>query len=113
MPQPNSQPLYDIDEIVYVKASAAGRGFLEHVRIDQVHFDRNTGQWVYQINMNRAPDPGFGVGDNISLTKERILYFAESELIDYCSALALAKNWHTVQLGIINEQLDGNDCGTG
>ena len=106
-----STPLFQIDDVVYVIVSAAGRGFLEPYRIDGLSYDKTRGQWIYAINVAKAPGPGVIVGDQIQLQRERILYFTEAELTDYCTALQLCENYLLQQLAGIQSKISGNQCG--
>lgn len=110
--QPVTSPAFQIDDVVYITVSAAGRGFLESYRVDGISYDRRTGQWLYQINLNKPPSSGVTLGDRIEAHRERILYFAESELTDYCTALQLCENYLLNQLATIQNRLAGSDCDT-
>jgi hypothetical protein len=84
-----AQPLYDIDDILYLRESAA-LGFLEPVKISSMTLSRQG--WVYQVSAKisgaRAPSTS---GDRISLVTGNLLYFGESEFVDQCDALALVE----------------------
>ena len=86
---PIETPLYDIDEVVYLKESAA-LGFLEAMRISGI--SRTKGEWIYSVAA-RAPGPTAVShhGDRITAVQGMILYFNESEFVLLCDALALAE----------------------
>ena len=88
-----TSPSFSLNEVVYIVASAAGRGFLESYKIDGVSLDSASGQWVYTINVARPPNAGVTVGSREQLVKSRILYFKEAELTDYCTALTMCSNY--------------------
>ncbi len=84
-----STPLYDINDIVYLRESAA-LGFIEAVRISGVS-KHHTG-WIYTLEARTAqPTAPSLYGDRISFTNRATLYFSENELLGLCDALDLAE----------------------
>ena len=110
--QPVTSPTFQINDIVYITVSAAGRGFLESYRVDGISFAKRTGQWLYEINLAQSPYSGTTLGDRIQNNRERILYFTEAELTDYCTALQLCENYLLNQLASIQNRIAGSDCDT-
>ncbi len=98
-------PRFQIGDIAYIVASAAGRGFLESYTIDGISLNKETNIWWYTINVARPPSAGVIVGDRAQLVKERILYFSEPELTDYCTALGLCSDYLTRAMANINTKL--------
>lgn len=109
MSHPQTQPTYNIDEIVYIAASAA-RGWLESYRVDGIYFNPSNNKWVYQINIARVPNVPVTVGDHVEFTKQRILYFMESELVDYCTAVNMAKTYHQAELDRLDALSSSTEC---
>jgi len=107
-----TSPAFQIDDVVYITVSAAGRGFLEAYRVDGISYDRTRGQWIYEINLAQSPGSGTTLGDRIQAQRERILYFTEAELTDYCTALQLCENYLLNQLAVIQNRIAGSDCDT-
>lgn len=84
-----STPLYDINDTVYLKESAA-LGFLEAVRISGIV--KQAAGWLYTIEARSAqPTAPTLYGDRIAFTNRATLYFSEDELITLCNALDLAE----------------------
>lgn len=111
-----AQPLFGIDDIVYLLASAR-RGFLESYRIDNVIYEPKDGTWVYLINVKRSPIAGQTVGHFRDLRIHGSLYFSEAELIDYCTAVETALLYHQRMVATFQAKLDarctGGTNGTG
>lgn len=105
-------PKFNLNDVVYIVASAAGRGFLESYKVDGISLDKVTGRWVYTINVARPPNAGVIVGGSQQLIQSRILYFNEAELTDYCTALNMCKDYLERALGRINTLLNGCSDGT-
>jgi len=84
-----SSPKYEINEVVYLKESAA-IGFLESVRISGIHRFNDT--WIYTIvaGVNNPQHPPV-YGDRISHVNNQTLYFSEDEFVTHCDALLLAE----------------------
>jgi hypothetical protein len=95
-------PLYDIEEVVYLKESAA-LGFLEAVRISGI--SRTKDAWIYSVSA-RAPQPTAVShhGDRINAVAGMILYFTENEFVPLCDALSLAEANAARQLAQIQAQ---------
>lgn len=104
-----STPVFQPDDIVYVVVSAAGRGFLEPYRVDGLSYDKARGQWLYSINVAKAPGPGIIIGDHMQTQRERILYFTEAELTDYRTALGLQENYLLQQLAVVQSRIAAID----
>lgn len=82
-----STPTYQIDDEVYLVASAK-KGFLEAYRISAIR-SISKGAYVYQINIRPKQPNEATVGDSVDLKSNRALFFSESELTDFCSAVEL------------------------
>lgn len=109
---PTTTPKYNPNDIVYIVAAAAGRGFLESYRVDGISLNKMTGQWLYEINVAKPPSAGIVVGGSQELIGSRVLYFNEAELTDYCTALNMCKTYLERAMAKINGLLQGCD-GTG
>ena len=82
-------PVYNVNDVVYLRESAA-LGFLEAVKIATIR--EHNGYWVYTIKTTPSqPQSPDLYGDRTSIVSGALLYFSESELIDQCTALALAE----------------------
>jgi hypothetical protein len=96
-------PLYRINDIVYLRESAA-IGSIEALRITDVSSYQNT--WVYKvassINSPRAPST---FGDRISHVTGAVLYYTQSEFCDLCTALNIAKDVLEKRLQVIEDQI--------
>lgn len=85
----SSAPLYDIDDVVYLKESAA-LGFLEAVKINGVTLSRQG--WIYTIEAKAAyPQAPTTFGDRITAVQAMTLYFGEDEFVTPCDAMALVE----------------------
>ncbi|MDB4490060.1 hypothetical protein N9045_00950 [bacterium] len=82
------KPLYNINDIVYLRESAA-LGFLEAVRVSGITRTQST--WLYSVYAGRmgAVAPTH-FGDRISLTEANFINFTEDEFISECEALSLS-----------------------
>ena len=84
-----SQPLYQVDQEVYVRSSAA-RGMVESLFISGV-YQRGTG-WMYTIRTGRrAPYSPHIYGNQQDLALSGTLYLSEDELILKCQAYHMAE----------------------
>ena len=112
---PNSAPLFGVDGVVYLRASAQ-LGFLEAYRIDNVLFNKPAGVWQYQINVQKSLSAGNTIGGTNDLQRSRILYFNELELVDLCEALTLKVAFHTSELNKASQmkaaRCDGSGTGS-
>jgi len=85
-----SNPLYKINDVVYLKESAA-LGFLEPMKISGI-VSGATSKWLYIIEAKiKNPAPVAHFGDRIGHVADTNLYFTEDELIVLCDALTLAE----------------------
>jgi hypothetical protein len=99
---PTNPPLYDVNDTVYFKESAA-LGHLEAVTISGVLARGNT--WLYTIHASRGqPTAVAHYGDRKTMTQGAVLYFSEDELILLCDALDLAEANAQAQLDRIQAQ---------
>lgn len=103
-------PRYQIDEVVYLRASAA-LGELESYRVGAVQ-DRGIG-WVYQIFIDSRPPAEWTLGDRIDLKEERLLFFTEEELVSLCEALDLAATALAGTIARVKSQIDDFCANTG
>ena len=114
--QPISGPVYSIDDIVYLRASAA-IGFLESYKITGLQFDTTRNKWIYRIglsyNITGAP---ITIGDNITLKgnthEDKVLLFIEDELIDFCEAARTVESTLEQRLLRIRSQITAQCGGT-
>ena len=83
-----AQPLYNIDDVVYLRASAK-IGHLEAYKISSIH-QISPNKWVYKIDIaKRMPQPQTAI-DRYDLRSHTVgLHFEESALMTYCDALAV------------------------
>jgi hypothetical protein len=106
--KPSEPPVYSINDIVYLKGSAA-IGFLESYKITGLRFDVQLDAWIYEIglsfNITGAP---ITIGDNITLkgrtNEHNILHFTEDELIEFCEAAQMVETVLEQRLSRIREQ---------
>lgn len=103
-------PKFNIGGEIYIVASAAGRGFLESYIIDGISYDPRAQAWIYKINVARPPSAGVTVGDRNQLVRERVLYFSEAELTDFCSALHMNRAYLQRALASVEAKIAA--CGT-
>jgi hypothetical protein len=82
-------PKYSINDVVYVESSAR-IGFLEAYKVTNIV--RSRGKWLYTINLFEKPPAETTIADMIDIKRQRLLYFDESELVDFHEALLLVKN---------------------
>jgi hypothetical protein len=94
-----SAPKWQIDDLVYLEASAR-IGFLEAYKVSNVVNSR--GRWIYTINVEQKPPAEPTIGDFIDIKKNRMLWFDESELIDFHEALLLVKHSLELKLNKVN-----------
>ncbi len=83
-----TSPTYAVNDIVYLKESAA-LGHLEAVKISGVHSGQNG--WMYTINASMSPPSVGAYQDRRSMISTQILYFTESEFVPFCDALVLVE----------------------
>ena len=109
-------PLYDIDDVVYLKSSAA-RGFLEPLRVSGIAFDRTSNSWIYRIRIESRAPRGQTVGDFNDLKKEIPFSLSQGELVTFCEAIELAETNLTNALTRIQslraDQCSEDTAGTG
>ena len=91
-------PRWEINELVYLDASAR-IGFLEAYKVTNIVKSRT--RWLYTIDVEQKPPAEPTIGDFIDIKKTRMLWFDESELIDFENALLLAENALTLKLNKI------------
>lgn len=107
------KPLYKINDVVYLKESAA-LGFLEAVRISGVTKTSTT--WLYTVYAGRmgAIAPSH-FGDRKSMTEANFLNFTEDEFVTECEALTLTQANLQNQLDKVKSQKESkypNGCPT-
>lgn len=86
---PTNAPLYDVNDVVYLKESAA-LGHLEAVSISGV-ISRGA-SWLYSIHASRGRVRAVAhYGDRITTTNAKTLYYTEDEFVLLCDALDLAE----------------------
>lgn len=105
------KPLYNINDIVYLRESAA-LGFLEAVRVSGITRTQST--WLYTVYAGRmgAVAPTH-FGDRTSLTEANFINFTEDEFISECEALSLSVANLQRQLDSVKAQKDSkypNGC---
>lgn len=99
---------YQTGDIVYIRESAA-KGFLESRKI-QVVLQYN-GEWAYGFNINeRTPAAIPTIGDQINHQFKSQLYVSENELITYCEALSLNREFAARLLASIDAKIAASDC---
>lgn len=84
-----TQPLYDLNDVVYLKESAA-LGFLEAVTIGGIRLTSEGWSYTIKARASLPQAPSF-MGDRISAVHGATLYFSEDEFVDKCDALALVE----------------------
>lgn len=112
--KPAAAPIYLIDDVVYLRASAA-IGFLESYKISNIQFNSGRNSWIYVIGLNyNVTGAPITIGDNITLKggshEDKILYFTENELINFCEAAAMVESVLENRLARIREQI-ATRCG--
>jgi len=106
-------PKYNLNDLVYLDASAR-IGFLESYRVTNVVRNRN--RWVYTIDVEQNPPAEPTIGGFNDIKKHRMLWFDESELIDFEEALLLAENALELKLNKVRQMRhkyfpDGTETG--
>lgn len=110
--QPIAGPIYQIDDIVYLKASAV-LGFLESYKITNLFYDPARNTWVYSIDLKPNPSGApTSIGDHITLKNNHTLFFIEDELITFCDAAHDVKSNLELRLARIIAQLEARCGGT-
>ena len=104
---------WEIDDLVYLEVSAR-IGFLESYKVTNIIKSR--ARWLYTINVEQKPPSEPTIGDFIDIKRTRMLWFDESELINFEEALLLAKSSTENKLTKINNLLhkyfpDGTETG--
>lgn len=96
-------PKYDINDIVYLRESAA-LGFLEAVRINGL--TKRDNDWVYSIYAGTVGAANANLyGDRRSLINGSLLYFTENEFVTEYEAMVLTKANLERQLDSIDRQI--------
>ncbi len=86
---PTNPPLYDVNDTVYFKESAA-LGHLEAVTISGILARGDA--WLYTVYASRGqPTAVAHYGDRKTTTHAATLYFSEDEFVLLCDALDLAE----------------------
>jgi hypothetical protein len=99
---PTNPPLYDVNDTVYLKESAA-LGHLEAVTISGIISRGDS--WLYSIYVSRGnPVAVAHYGDRITATHSATLYFTEDEFVLLCDALNLAEANAQIRLANIQAQ---------
>lgn len=107
--EPQQAPTYKVGDTVYIVESAQ-IGHLEKYRIDGIHWDNATTQWLYVINLSKAASPTPPTATYGALPRDRALAFRESELTDLCGAAAAVEDHLQRQLVSI-QAIIANHCG--
>ena len=79
-----TQPLFGVNEIVYLTDSALNQGELDAMRVDSVRLV--DGGWIYKFNFIPRPEANSTVGDMYNLKSRASPEYSESELCSYCEA---------------------------
>lgn len=82
--------MWNRNDIVYLVASAQ-KGFLESYRVAGIREDE-TGKY-YSINIPAKPLTNSAFGDRIDGRHNKVLYFREDDLCDYCQALTYSESY--------------------
>ena len=93
MASSSTPPAYAVGDSIWILESAK-IGNLETYKVDGILWDDRTSQWTYLINLKRSGQTtgqenalGFGTRpDRYSL------YFREEEILDFCTAAAMASS---------------------
>ena len=88
-------PKYNVGDRAYLRESAAV-GSIEPIYISGVQQSR-TAEWYYTVT-NRPQDVIHTYGDRRSLVNNMVMYYSESEFVDVCGAIILAKAFAQAQL---------------
>jgi hypothetical protein len=97
-----TNPRWEIGDQVYLDASAR-IGFLESYKVTNIVRSRT--RWLYTIDVEQKPPAEPTIGDFIDIKNKRMLWFDESELVDFHEALLLAQNALQLKLNKINQLL--------
>lgn len=93
-------PKFAINDVIYIRESAASTGILEAVRITNIgEFARDSNQWTYRFTYSQRPAATQTVGDRIDLKNTVSLVLFEDEIVTLCEALPL-------QIGVLERRLD-------
>lgn len=97
-------PKYDINDIVYLRESAA-LGFLEPVRISGI--SKKGDEWIYSVYAGIAGAASASLyGDRRSHIHNNVLLFTENEFVSEYDALVLTKVNLERQLSNIQKQIN-------
>lgn len=85
-----SGPLYDINTVVFIRASAH-IGFLESYKVVMIHSVPNSSEFTYELDLTGTPkDTSIAQLVHPTIRTNRKLYFKERELINKCDAAIAA-----------------------
>lgn len=117
----STPPIYSVGQTVYILESAK-IGNLESYKVNGIVWNDKGSQWSYFINIKRSNDTSLTGQENAlgfgNTTGHYTLVFAESELVDFCSAATYVQLHHTRKLEAINAMIaakcgDTGTTGTG
>lgn len=106
-----SQPLFNVDDVVYLLESAKVAGSLEKYKVQQIRsvsLSNGRTKWKYSLEVKSRNylDERQTVGDRNDLRNPKFLEFEESELGTLCDALDLRIMFLTGQLAQAQAQLN-------
>ncbi len=105
-------PKYSVGDVIFLSASAQGRGFLESYKITGIIQTEQAGI-IYTISLAPPPPQPRSVADRFDLKiPRRQLYFSEHELITLCEALPFIIAYHE-RLLIKYQNMSDERCDTG
>ena len=104
-------PLYSLGQSVYLKESAAV-GFLETYKVGRILLNPQNNAWCYGFEITSRPPTAIPtVTDQVNLNYSgRHLYFDESELVTYCTALQLAQTYMQAQANNLAAKISAMNC---
>lgn len=99
-----NSPTYNINEVVYLKESAA-KGFLEAVRIAGVTLGKSG--WIYTVSYNASrPINAPTYGDRIVANRSSAVYYTADEFLNHCAALNMMLTYHQTAVDNISAQIE-------
>lgn len=101
-----SSPNWSVGDFVYLRETAESVGRLERFRIDNIEFNNKTGEWVYVFFIKQKPGAVSTVVDRNDLKNNIIISKSESELIDFCDAMAIRILYLNKSLDTVNRRIE-------
>ena len=102
-----ADPLFNINDAVYLRSSA-GVGYLESYIIDNII--KRGSKWLYHIFLSEFKPAAQTYSDKNIFASTSNLFFDESELVDYCDALVLARTSLDRRINLLSTTIDTIGC---